>query len=83
MWLPVEDIFPPTYSSSAKEIQFDRCGQEENKLMEMYHNWYELASSMAPHRVVNDETKQHAWEDLCLHFIEKNDPPKDTGGQQF
>ena len=49
----------------------------------MYHNWYELASSMAPHRVVNDETKQHAWEDLCLHFIEKNDPPKDTGGQQF
>lgn len=47
---PGKGVYPPGYSSSIKENRYDRRGCP-NETLEMYHDWYELASAMAPYRV--------------------------------
>ena len=58
--------------------------------MKMCHDWYELASAMAPYNVglPNDQPSQKAWSDLqkawsdlYLHFVNKADP--DDNAEDF
>jgi hypothetical protein len=76
---PGVDVYPPGYSSRVMDNKYSRSGRANQK-MEMYHDWYELASAMAPYRVpysvVTSKPKLKLledWEHICLDF-DKTDP---------
>jgi hypothetical protein len=76
------DKYPPGYSTTVTENKFTRRGTAKRD-MKMCHDWYELASAMAPYNVglPNDQPSQKAWSDLYLHFVSKADP--DDNAEDF
>jgi hypothetical protein len=77
-----EDKYPPGYSERVIENEYHRAGKANQK-MKKEHDWYDLASAMAPYCISGfpSDPPNMAWSALCVHFRAKNpliDPSTDA-----
>jgi hypothetical protein len=62
------DVYPPGFVDTLKDVAFRRAGKPNSKL-QMYDDWYELASCMALYDVEGDESITKAWRDFVYMFV--------------